>query len=66
MLRRLPDASTASCQGSDHVLALAQERDRRQLGNGAIRSALREATDRTWVPTRGQLRQVLVRYVLRP
>jgi hypothetical protein len=40
-------------QGSDDVLALADERDRRQQGNGAIRSALREPADRTWAPVRG-------------
>jgi hypothetical protein len=30
------------------VPLLAEERDRRKQGNGAIRSALREPADRTW------------------
>jgi hypothetical protein len=40
-------ASNAPYQRSDDVLALAEERDRRQQGNGAIRSALREPAART-------------------
>ena len=50
--RRLPDKHRA-VSGSDDVRALAEERDRRQQGNGAIRCALREPADRTWVPIRG-------------
>jgi hypothetical protein len=42
----LPATSTRRIRVVD-VLSLAEERDRRQLGTGAIRSGLREHADRT-------------------
>ena len=45
--------ATGSAAGVEDVLWLAEERDRRHQGPGAICCALREAADRTCVPTRG-------------
>ena len=53
--RRLPDKHRA-VSGSDDVRALAEERDRRQLVTGAIRSGLRKPADRTRLPIRGGVR----------
>jgi hypothetical protein len=44
--RRLPGNTHRRFRVGD-VLALAEERDRRHQGNGAIRSALREPAART-------------------
>jgi hypothetical protein len=50
---------TLPYQGSDDVLAHADERDRRPQGTRAIRSALREPVDRKCVPIRGQAPRAL-------
>ena len=51
-VRRLPPTSTRRTRVVD-VLSLAEERDRRQLVTGAIRSGLRKPADRTRRPIRG-------------